>query len=507
MDEKEKELIATTSGSLGFASLRLPFGRADTSSSIENRSINIDRSSLETFGGARTFTSVAEWEQSLNDPMTWGVIEREQPQKLFDVIAQLPGWEWVLETVDTIANSAPILAPLPAVSRSRYFSEDTSIAGVVSEDTTFLFFQDHDGWIRWGMYTLGSSAECVFPEPIVQAQPSTPLAGCIYEKSFCSGDGSLDDRNSDHGNPDDDISIYKQIHLFYINETGVMADQIITISLTEFDGELYPELKSPWTPGTIHELGLEIPLATKFAASCSYNNDSAIVVVFEQPSLSKSSSSHIVEAMRRRNEPWKVLPRPAHHLEGVPGGPLHVTYSDSAYFAILYQSATTGELSWCLADPNLENPYLVKATLMPPSHLPDDEANGSGGMRICFGANLRAYDESLYVAMRDEDNTVDVRHWIFEEDAGRSIRTLHKICATRPRTNFCLIRVRKKSLLIVYITPDGQMELALLNASGPPLPAAKIPRWSIFQDSCARSMQGLAFDDDDDDDDDDEFEG
>jgi hypothetical protein len=204
------------------------------------------------------------------------------------------------------------------------------------------------------MYTFGSSAECVFPQPIVRAQLSTPLAGCIYQDSFCLGDDSSDDDNSDH----------KLIHLFYISETGVMADQIITISpnsLTKFDGGPI----TPWTPGTIHELELEIPLATKFAASCSDNNEFAIVVVFERPSL--SSSSHIFEAMRQRHEPWKVLPRPNHYLEGVRGAPLQVTHlgDDSANFSILYQSATTSSLSLCLADPDLERPYVIRAEVMP----------------------------------------------------------------------------------------------------------------------------------------------
>jgi hypothetical protein len=44
------------------------------------------------------------------------------------------------------------------------------------------------------------------------------------------------------------------------------------------------------------------------------------VVIFEQASL--HDRSHIFEAIRQGDEEWKVLPRPHHHLEIVPGGPL-----------------------------------------------------------------------------------------------------------------------------------------------------------------------------------------
>jgi hypothetical protein len=124
MDEKEKELIASISGSLGFASLRFPFGHTDNSSSVENQSIHIDRSSLETFGGARTFTSVVEWEQSLNNPMTWGVIE-VQPELSVTCPSSL---SWLTYTIARTTTEALrcdcTIAGLGVGSRDRRYNSE-----------------------------------------------------------------------------------------------------------------------------------------------------------------------------------------------------------------------------------------------------------------------------------------------------------------------------------------------------------------------------------------------
>jgi hypothetical protein len=138
---------------------------------------------------------------------------------------------------------------------------------------------------------------------------------------------------------------------------------------------------------------------------------------------------------------------------------------------------------------------------MPPSHLLFDvRVNGYGGnTRVCFAASPWVCPSDIYVAMRDEDDTVHVRFWQIEEGAGRSIKTLHRVCKTRPQTDFCLTSVQESRLLIFYIATDGQMEMAILNTSDPPVPPEKLPLWPIFLDCYNRRLTGLVDEDDESD--------
>jgi len=75
MDEKEKELEARISGSFAFFSLTLPFDRGNKTTSEKSQSVQLEESLITPFGGARSFSGIKEWEQSLENPLTWGVIE------------------------------------------------------------------------------------------------------------------------------------------------------------------------------------------------------------------------------------------------------------------------------------------------------------------------------------------------------------------------------------------------------------------------------------------------
>jgi hypothetical protein len=93
--------------------------------------------------------------------------------------------------------------------------------------------------------------------------------------------------------------------------------------------------------------------------------------------------------------------------------------------------------------------------------------------------------------MRDQDSTVQVHFWQIEEGTGRWVRTLHRVCKARPQTDFCLALVQESRLLIFYIATDGQMKIALLNTSDPPVPPEKLPRWPIFLDCGKWRLTGL----------------
>lgn len=76
MDKKESELVTQLSGGVGFSSGLLPWGRGNTSTNTENQSLVVGRGELQRFGGTRRLgTSAQEWELSLDNPLTWGVIE------------------------------------------------------------------------------------------------------------------------------------------------------------------------------------------------------------------------------------------------------------------------------------------------------------------------------------------------------------------------------------------------------------------------------------------------
>jgi hypothetical protein len=294
-----------------------------------------------------------------------------------------------------------------------------------------------------------SDTELIFAESVVQARESSPIAGCAY---------MLPGEDSAESNKD-------TIHLFFVNTNGIIADQTSIVT------RKFPPSVAPWAPGTIQGLELKIPPASKIAASCSTDDSRDIVVIFEQDST--LVSSHLFEAIRQGDEAWKVLPRPNHQLEAARGGPLLVFHpDDTATFSILYHSIATGSFNLSKGDPDLENPYITEE-VMPPSHLPFDvRANGYGGnTRVCFAANPWVCPSGIYVAMRDEDDTVHVRFWQIEEGAGRSIKTLHRVCKTRPQTDFCLTSVQESRLLIFLYRnrrPDGDGDTQYQRSSGSP---------------------------------------
>lgn len=76
MEEKEREIIGRISGSTAGFSWGFPFGRSNRSDSVNNQTIQVDRSSLKTLGGTQSSSvSIEEWEKSLDNPLKWDVIE------------------------------------------------------------------------------------------------------------------------------------------------------------------------------------------------------------------------------------------------------------------------------------------------------------------------------------------------------------------------------------------------------------------------------------------------
>jgi len=396
--------------------------------------------------------------------------KREQPTPLVSIIAELPGWEWILGTIDDIALAAPVPKPLLPIHRSRYFSPDTSIVSIVTRgsSTVFLFFQDHEGWINYGVYHLDSDKELIFPRPIVQAQKSSPIAACAFPKS-CH-----------------DSSPTWIIDLFFINTSGIVAD--LTAEVTETRRWIFPpSISEEWSSGTLQELGLQIDPASKIAASRAQNNNSEILLVFEQGL--RSTQSHIFEAIRKGDEPWEVLPRPNYQLSAFRGGPLFAYHVDSntRRYAILHHSNTVGTLVASIGDPDLDEAYTTEE-IMPSSHLPTgDITTGTyhrGGIRVCCTETAWTYGIT-YVAVRKDENTVDILFWQNRDgNIGRTIKTLPLVCKTLPETDFCLTEVKENRLLIFYVSVDAHLEVAVLKLDDSLCSPQWIPRRPIFMNCC-----------------------
>ncbi|KIW68764.1 hypothetical protein PV04_04686 [Phialophora macrospora] len=166
-------------------------------------------------GGLRSESELKTWYESFKSPANWEVIKHCQLVPTEKIIGQIRGKEWVHELFEKIKY--PVLPNLPPPLRgSDVYSENTSFAFLELDygytQISLLFFQDPEGWIRWG--TLGdfpASAfrpEVLFKEDIVRARRDTKLAA-----------RALVDPEEDISSPDR----YSEILLYYLDDESMVC--------------------------------------------------------------------------------------------------------------------------------------------------------------------------------------------------------------------------------------------------------------------------------------------
>lgn len=324
---------------------------------------------------------------------------------------------------------------------------------------TYIFFQDRDDWIRWGVYHLDSGEELIFTRPVNKAQTGTPLACCRSYKEV-------------------DLTI----HLFFVDDEGILSDVSCIIS------HEFPPTASFWVPD-IREQNIRIIPGTTIAACRSTSGE--VIVVFEQHST--PSSSKLFEAHRSGNGQWSIIRRMSHRLHVSRGSPLNLIHKRSRNdkFRFIYQCESLGCLTSSTNNLKPASQY-TSDNMLRAFHLAQNTtAMSDNCMNICFAAN-RFISQECFVAIRRADNTIVIRKWADTEDDSREDPGdggfIRVSCITEPETRFHLVLAADDRLLLFYVAVSGRMEIESVNIEHLEPPTYGSTSWPVFLDCCKRHI-------------------